>query len=114
MKRIRGEARYAKRMARQAGNPIPTRPGESLIDTVRAARAGNVPRGTRPPNPRFLAHIARTKAKPHPIAKGVRVRGLDLPPRSLADVLGVPPETKMTSLPLPDSGIVVVNDRESK
>lgn len=118
LKRIRGEARYEKQMARRRfKGAITTRPGESLIDTVRAARAaraGNVPRGTSP-NPRFLEHIARTKAKPRPIAKsGVRVRGLDLPQRTLADVLGVPPETKMTSLPLPEAGIVTVNDRESK
>jgi hypothetical protein len=60
---------------------------------------------------RFLAHIERTKAKPHPISKhGVNVQGLPIVQRELDTLLarqGIPlteaeeQVARMTSLPLP-------------
>lgn len=76
LKRMRA-ARYAKRMARLRAGAKPP--------------AGAKP--AKPPSERFLHHAALTMAKPRPVPKHLRMR-------TLADVLGVPPDTKLTSLPV--------------
>lgn len=72
MKRVRAGA--AKRKGIDLDGAIPTRPGEALIETVRAARAGNAPRETLP-SERFLRHVELTKAK----RLGRRVTSLPVP-----------------------------------
>lgn len=102
LKRTRGEARYAKRVARKGMGAKP-----APLPAVRK---------TPPPSDRFLTHALLTRMKQLPKPKGTRVTVANTAPSASYDAgTGEAPAERLTSLPLPvpePPPIVVVKQEE--